>query len=60
MCNQCYFDMLMYGEAVRHEPVVWEKGRFAAEPAKDAPKKARTAKTPPAGKPDAPDEAKED
>lgn len=31
MCDRCELDMLLYGEAVRCEAPVWEKGRFQAE-----------------------------
>ena len=31
MCDRCELDMLLYGEAVRCETPVWEKGRFEAK-----------------------------
>lgn len=31
MCDRCELDMLLYGEAVRCEAPVWEKGRFQAK-----------------------------
>ena len=31
MCDRCEIDMLLYGEAVRCQAPVWEKGRFQAK-----------------------------
>ncbi|MFZ2100752.1 MAG: hypothetical protein WAU86_09335 [Oricola sp.] len=40
MCDRCELDMLMYGEPVKHEPPVWEKGRFQAKAVQDGPESA--------------------
>jgi len=37
MCDRCEIDMLMFGEPVKHEPPVWEKGRFQAKAVDEKP-----------------------
>lgn len=42
MCDRCELDMLLYGEAVRCEAPVWEKGRFQAKAVEETSPEEKT------------------
>jgi hypothetical protein len=55
MCERCLFDLMMYGEPVRHEVSVWEKGRFEAKPTANNTEEEDTDAAGPIGRSKTPD-----